>query len=354
MVIEKIKSNNELEKKCLDYVERKLSKRGGFTEAKSGFRHRTFPYLIGLESKNRTNLILASLLKLVPLILGAMVPIVARKVYPQHAAAASASPQGPEAVLRAMAAIDSTDAALIFVVMSIALLNKFSEKFFKASKVAEGNPHARICEAIEGLPLQQLAGMNSAPNANDALLKTCLAGIKHEISGLLLDESGIVISDVVYWEFVDARAKRMRVRARLVSDKPQRQSVDSHVLQAYYVARTGKIFAEHDFQHRDNPFSKERPSLVDRSTKATYKSILFIPIVTNDEEASDDGETIDRDYCIGVICVSSDRPFRFWRWGDHKRDEGTFGKVAYDHVRPYIQLIRRLSMLGAYRMEVNA
>jgi GAF domain-containing protein len=353
MAAAKFKASQEFRAKCIEYVECKLTTKGGYHEAYSGFKHRTFPYLIGLETKDKTNLIVASVLKILPLFLGAMVPVVARKVYPQNAVAAAAAPQGPEAVLKAIASIDPTDAALIFTVVFFTLFNKLSEKYFKRSKVSFTTPHTRICETIESLPLDQFAGISSTPAASDALLKSCLAGIKHEISVLLLDDSEKVISDVVYWEFCDKTERRMRVRSRLVMDKPQKTSVEAHLLQAYYVAKTGKVFAEHDFQHRDNPFPSERASSVDNGSVA-YKSILFVPIIINEEEVDSAGETIDHDYCIGVLCVASDRPFRFWRWGDQNRDEGTFGKVAYDHIRPYIQLVRRLAMHGAYRVEVNA
>lgn len=346
--------DEQQKEKRAKYVARKLTSKGGFAEGRAGFRHRTLPYLLGLESKGKVSLVVASILKLLPLFLGAMMPVVARKVYPQDAAAARVAAQGPEAVLKAVASMDFTDAALISTVVSIAVVNKLSERFFKRAKAHSNNPQARMCEAIESLPVDQLAGLNDSRHASNLLLKTCLAGIKHEICSLLLDDAGKVVTDVVYWEFSDNQGRRMHVRSRLVTDKPQRPSVDSFSLQAYYVARSGKVFAEHDFQHRDNPFPKDRASVADKNVKSTYKSVLFIPIITTEESVGHSGDVVDYDYCIGVICVASDRPFRFWRWGDHNRDEGTFGKVAYDHVRHYIQLIRRLAMHGAYRVEVNA
>lgn len=339
---------------CAKYVANKASTKGGYREGWAGFRQRTLPYLLGLEHKSRASIILASGLKLIPLFLGAMLPVVARKIYPHPLPQQNAAPTGLEAIFKAIASIDITDLAFISAVVFITIFSKASEKYFKRTKPSPTNPHARMCEAIEALPIQEIATNRDSHNTTEALLKSCLAGIKHEISSLLLDDSGTTISDVVYWDFCDNQCKRMKVRSRLVADKPKRKGADSRNLQAFYVAKLGKVFAEHNFQDKSNPFPKDRAGVADIAEKSTYKSILFFPITTTEEHPDENGEPIERDYCVGVVCVASDRPFRFWRWGDHKTNEGTFGVIAYKQVTPYIALIRKLAKHSAFRVEVTA
>ena len=91
-----------------------------------------------------------------------------------------------------------------------------------------------------------------------------------------------------------------------------------------------------------------------------YRSVLYLPITASERDtaplvgvpALEERPVID--YCIGVICVHSERSYRFWRWGDHKKLIGGMGDIAFKRSLPYIALITRLIERSAPKVRMEA
>ena len=149
----------------------------------------------------------------------------------------------------------------------------------------------------------------------------------------------------------------MEVTGRTKTDEPLQRAIDARKLLANFVAREGRWFAENDFCSRKNPFKLVRLS-VGGSPRVDYRSVLYLPIthsVRGDLPPGQFGPTPFQDFCIGVICVHSSKPYRFWRWGDHKNDnDAGSGNVAVQRATPYIALVSKLIEHSAHQVPLEA
>jgi hypothetical protein len=126
---------------------------------------------------------------------------------------------------------------------------------------------------------------------------------------------------------------------------------------ANFVAREGRWFAENDFLSARNPFKAARVTVAG-NPRIDYRSVLYLPITTArrvEDVSSQDGTSVRvEDYCMGVICVHSKRPYRFWRWGDHNKDNGGgSGNVAFERAVPYIALVSKVIEGSAARIPLE-
>lgn len=340
-------SDHLFEEKCAAYVRREVREIGGLREAWDGFRLRTFPYMVGREAKLSASSVCFLMLKIGLLVTAALVPVVARKL--PSSVPASPSPGTPGGgILDVLTKFDSTDWTLISVVVGVTLVGKAADKWATSRKGAAAEHD--LSGVLERLPLSSHPGPPSPTGMSTEhcrAIQGCLIGIRHEIGKLLLDDTASVITDVVYLQFTAPDAKYLHVRTRIHEDQSARP-FDARLAQAYYVAQLGECMAENDLHAAKNPFEVHRLSVPGRP-KATYRSVLFVPIITS--ELDDAGAPVD--YCIGVICVHSPKPFRFWRFGDHKRKSSSFCNVAYKAIEPYSKVIRRLSSPTPNRLKVN-
>lgn len=151
------------------------------------------------------------------------------------------------------------------------------------------------------------------------------------------------VTDVALLEFCDASGSKMQVRTRTSNHEELNRPNDSNRFVAYYVAKEGRNFAEHDFKNTRNPFPPKRVS-VRGGPDVNYRSVLYMPILCSERILSEvDGKQFESivDSCVGVICVHSSKPYRFWRWGDHKKGAGGFADVAFSRSMPYIAVIEQ-------------
>jgi len=340
-------SGQAFEQQCADYVRREARDIGGFREAWAGFRLRTFPYMLGRETRFSASSVAFLLLKVGLLVITALVPVAARKLAPAQPTPAASSSSG-NGLWDVLTRFDTTDWVLISIVVGVTLAGKATDKWASARKGGSGDQE--FAGVLELLPLSTQEGPPSAftmSTEHCKAIQACLTGIRYEIGKLLLDDTASVITDVVYLQFTAPDAKYLHVRTRIHEDKSARP-FEARLAQAYYVAQLGECMAENDLHAEKNPFETHRISVPGRP-KATYRSILFVPIITSEADA----QGVPVDYCVGVICVHSPKPFRFWRFGDHKRKSSSFCNVAYKAIEPYSRIIRRLSSPTPNRLKVT-
>lgn len=331
----------------IDYVRNEVHGEGGWRELWAGFRLRTFPYMLGRETKFSFSSLGYLFLKVLLLLVAAGVPIAARKLGPSATPTQAQPTNG--SLWDVITRLDSTDWALVGIVVSVTIVGKLADKLAATGKFKSGGPEAEVASVLEHLPLEihpEPPSPFKMSTEHCKAIQACLVGIRHEIGKLLLDDSASVITDVVYLQFTDASAKYLSVRTRIYEDKAARP-FEAKQAMAYYVALLGECMAENDLHSGRSPFKPQRIS-VPGKIRTSYRSMLFVPIITS--ELDTDGVPVD--YCVGVICVHSPKPYRFWRFGDHRRSSSTFCNVAHKAIEPYSKVIRRLSSPTPNRLKV--
>lgn len=323
-----------------EYVHRRSSKAGGITEAYHGLRCKTIPFLLGWGKVSWLS-VAGLFTKTLLLAIAASTPIFVRKVL-------SGTPAGKtsasEVLLATFAQLDSIDAVLALLAIASTFIPRVVESLGKQK--AGGHKHlpfSNLSAAIKQMPALE----KQEPQTTDALNFT-LQALRDEMAELVDDLGRIRITEATLLTFVNRNGHRMQVRSRTATNEPVGRPVDSFRLLAYYVALKGRPFIEHDFLHSENPFPSVRLT-VPGGQRVGYRSVLYLPIMTSEwiEVSLPEGvqgapEQQVVDHVIGVICVHCEKPYRFWRYGDHAKPHDGFGTIAYARALPYITLVSRL------------
>lgn len=356
-----VSSESKLSDRALRYVDGRLTRAGGWKEALAGARHQTGPAILGLGKSLTIWVILALLFRFCIAGVTALFPILVRKVSasPGGSGPSGAAAPGWEAVVGAV--VNSSPADWLLAVVAVALL--FGGKLLDRRAKQESGPRAHtpytdLSAAINKMPpfAQPAVGPPYAGSIDEGV-RLCLKALKAELAELIGDDGGAKLTDVTMLVFCDPAGKQMQVRARTAENEPTHRPCSSEKFLAYYVAMRGRWFTEHNFRHSSNPFPKTRLTVHGQDLPVDYSSVLYLPIIFSDpgqvSGAVGRSEKV-LDYCIGVICVHSAKPYRFWRWGDHKRRTGGLGDIAYQRSMPYISLITRLTEQTAVRVRLEA
>lgn len=339
------------------YVRRGVYDKGGWIEAWGGLIHKSIPSLTGGWSSVTVSSVLALLLRVLIVAATALFPILVRKV---TTAAPVSQLQGGtngffdaiDFVAHTVVSASSVDYALGSLALLIVGAPKFLDMLGKHSKVEQHSPFLDLTAAIKKLPIQSPLQMQDA----DEAIRLTLLALREEMTLLIGDVSRQRVTDVTLLEFCDGQGQQMQVRARTANHEEVKRPVDSAKFVAYFVALEGRNFAEHDFKNRRNPFPPKRIT-VRGGHDVDYRSVLYMPIVYSEKAAPPDGihgapQVVDS--CVGVICVHSSKPYRFWRWGDHKKGTGGFADVAFGRSMPYIAVIEQLLSRTAPRVKLEA
>jgi len=347
----------ELHAAAAQYVENRLRYRGGFMEAVGGVWHKTLPVIFGSGQKISALRLLALLLELLLLLAASVFPLLARKVAEAQTPGAQ-RPTGFAAIADAVQRANDTD----YILACVAVCLVFGPRILsgvakvKTARPADHTAYSDLAAAMERMPAIQSGqnGHGPAVNGVEDSIRLCLSALKVEIAQLIADEDRL--TDVTLLEFCDSNGQQMQVRARTANEVTHRP-VPSKQFLAYYVAMRGRWFVEHNFTRSKHPFPATRLT-VRGNPVVDYCSVLYLPIMTSERIACNQqaglAEPVTVDYCIGVICIHSAKPYRFWRWGDHRKKMGGMGDVAYQRALPYISLITRLIEGGAHRVRAEA
>lgn len=340
-----------------EYVENRLKNKGGWGEAVGGLWHKTLPVMFGAGQKISALRLGALLLELLLLLAAAVFPLLARKVAEAPTPGVQ-HPTGLGAIADAVHRANDTDYILacvaIFLVFGPRMLSAAAK--VKTDKPADHTAYSDLAAAMERMPAIQSApnGHGPAVNGLEDSIRLSLSALKVEIAQLIADENRL--TDVTLLEFCDPNGQQIQVRARTANEVTHRP-IPSRQFLAYYIAMQGRWFVEHNFTKSKHPFPITRLT-VRGNPPVDYCSVLYLPIMTSERISrnNQDGvaELVTVDYCIGVICIHSAKPYRFWRWGDHKKKMGGMGDVAYQRALPYISLITRLIEGSAHRVRAEA
>lgn len=362
---------DKLSSDITEYLQRKRGTKGGLTEAACGLRHKTLPRIIG-STQSLTFLGVSALLLRLSMFLGtASLPVLVRKlIAPSKAQAAdNAHPYlGPsvagnniEHAYKLLESLDIVDLTLIGLIAFLTGMPKLMDAMAKARETSvDRTPHSDLDAAIRFMP--SLVAEHSGTGRTEAL-RHCLTALKLEISHLIGERAHDSVTEVTLLQFCPPDGSTMQVVARTTTEATHRPC-ESRKFFAYHTAMTGRWFAEHDFQDKENPCPKTRLTVLG-SEAVNYRSVLYLPIFTSKEEVGpglpggQHGATkLVVDYCIGVICVHSPKPYRFWRWGDHRKvatssSQTGMGDFAYKRSLPYISFITRLIEHDATRVQLG-
>ena len=326
-------------------------------EAAGGLWHKTLPVMFGAGQKISALRLGAILLELLLLFAASVFPLLARKVA-ETPMPGSQRPTGFAAIADAVQRANDTD----YILAGVAICLVFGPRILSAlakvrsAKPADHTAYSDLAAAMERMPAIQSVpnGHGPAVNGVDDSIRLCLSALKVEIAQLIADENKL--TDITLLEFCDPNGQQMQVRARTANEVTHRP-VPSRQFLAYYVAMRGRWFVEHDFTRSKHPFPPTRLT-VRGNRPVDYCSVLYLPIMTSERIARTPQagflEPVTIDYCIGIICIHSAKPYRFWRWGDHRKKMGGMGDVAYQRALPYISLITRLIEGGAHRVRAEA
>lgn len=346
----KMESQSELTRLANAYVEKKMFEVGGVREAVCGFWHKTGPQILRLNSLTFGRSVLL-LLRVGVVCLAASLPILARKLSNCIALA-----NGDQSLSSLLEKLDGTDYGLASVAIACVVVPKGLDMFSKVTRLNGDTilPTHELASSIKRIPVPGTGG-----SVDDAL-KHALQGLRNELSELIGDERGRRLTDVTLLEFCDKKGLKMQVRARTADEEVKKPKASWKFL-AYYVCMRGRWFAEQDFYNPQNPFPKTRLT-VTGDLPVNYRSVLYIPLIVTrhggDEKKVVEHPTVveddDVDYCNGVICVHSSKPYRFWRWGDHKKGVDGFGNVAVSRAAPYIALVAKLIHSTAHQVPIRS
>lgn len=324
------------------YVRDRVYEKGGVSEALGGIWHKTLPSLLNSAQSISFVGLAVVLSRISILATSALFPLLIRKVSAgNQAATTDNSPSNLMEGLGLLWAAIITASPLDYLLGAIALLlvtgPKILDLFIKKEVQQNHSPFLALSEALKQLPLQSKPTKRSV----EETIRLTLGALREEMSLLIGEASNKHVTDVILIEFTDETCKRMQVRQRVPSHDQTKRPVDAEKFVAYYVAQLGRSFVEHDFKSEKNPFPAKRVS-VHGSVDVTYRSVLYMPIMWSErvDEVGSGSKILDS--CIGVICVHSSKPYRFWRWGDHNKSDGRFADVAFSRSMPYITLIEQL------------
>lgn len=325
------------------YVHMGVHSNGGWREAIGGIVHRSLPAIVNSTRSITVTSAIGVLSRVLIVIVTALFPLLIRKVGAGATGTASGGVQPmPQTFLEGLHLLGKTvaDASVVDYILGFVALGLVSAPrlfdLFKRSEMEHHSPFYKLTAAVRKLPLQSKL---SNGNTQDSIRLT-LSALRKEMEILIGDNSNRRVTDVVLLEFCDASCRRMQVRERTANHEETKRPVDSEKLVAYYVAQVGRNFVEHDFKNDRNPFPPKRVT-VRGDLDVDYRSVLYMPIMVSAREQREGGKKIV-DHCIGVICVHSSKPYRFWRWGDHKKTEGRFADIAFSRSMPYIAIIEQL------------
>ncbi|BDT69643.1 hypothetical protein os1_38340 [Comamonadaceae bacterium OS-1] len=328
---------------------------GGLREAAEGLRYKTLPTFMGKWSSLTLVSVFALLVRVGIVCLAALFPILVKKLamppVPGPGTNAPASMQDAFGVIvGAIQTATSMDYFLGVVAIVLVGVPKLLDMFGKESRVGHHTPFMDLTAAIRQMPVKDKASLAEMGGA----IRLTLLALREEMSLLIDARTSSDVTDVALLEFCDADGARMQVRARTANHEELNRPNDAPRFVAYYVAQEGRNFAEHNFTNKRNPFPAKRVS-VRGAHDVNYRSVLYMPMmvsVKSSSEAKDQPEQIV-DYCVGVICVHSSKPYRFWRWGDHKKGTGGFADVAFSRALPYIAIIEQLLSRTAYKVKLE-
>jgi len=308
-------------------------------EGVRGFWHKTLPVYLGREKALSGWAMVALFFRLLFLVAAGFVPILIRRV------AATAPPDGSTVgqFLQLIKSLSGVDYLLAGIGVSIYGIPKMIESWQRNRRADAPSPYGDLAAAIEKMPPLDQENTSTL----ETPLRLVLDALQIEMSNLIGDRSLKKVTQVTLLQYCDAEGRQMQVTARTALNERTHFPQPAKLFLANYVAREGRWFAEHDFTRASNPFKPQRLSVVG-SPKVHYRSVLFLPIMTVVKKQLDAGihgpvqQAEDR--CLGVICVHSEKPFRFWRWGDQRKEQGMsgFGNVALQQALPYIALIGKM------------
>lgn len=338
----------KLREAASQYLDDHMGQPGGYGQAGDGFYRKILPSLLGIGKKFNWTAALQLLLKALFFLAAAGFPIVTRK-----ATASGTHPLGDSDALSFASAIysrwDKVDSWLFLVAILLTgsprAIEKFSQRF--SSKTPELKSSHHLANALDDSPFVK--------KVRDS--KETQSAIDHALQALLIDLRSLIeesardpFTDITLLEFCGKDGELVKVRSRSdISERSENhRPLESWRFLAYYVAQRGSWFAEHNFLSKKNPFPKRR--LTVRGAKSvTYRSVLYLPIM----RARQDPQLGVLDECLGVICVHSAQPYRFWQWGDHTQSQGKFGNVAFNKALPYIALMSKLLSTTAQPLVVE-
>lgn len=337
-----------LESEARAYVRGRMYRRGGLLrEGIPGFWHKTMPFLIGLESRPSIGGVLALSFRVVTVVAVAFLPILGRRAI----TSGPSSSDDIDGFLGVLQSLKPIDYWLGLVAIIFIGTPKLLDAWARRRAPATHAPYGTLAAAIEQMPPLVEGTTNGSVQA---ALSGVLTSLKSEMEDLIADSQRKHVTDVTLLQYCDQAGTRMEVRARTAVGEPIGRPVSAALFLANYVGREGRWFAENDFLRKANPFKPRRLTVVG-NVRVTYRSVLYLPILTAVKTHDVHGSPIVVDCCIGVICVQSSKPYRFWRWGDHTKDSGGgFGNIAIERALPYIALVTKLVESTAHKVPLEA
>lgn len=335
------------------YVHNGIHAVGGFLEALCGFWHSTLPALVNPRASISLRALVILLSRILVVSATALFPLLVRKTLTaSQPESVDTVGEGFAYIGTAIANASSLDYVLGGIALFVVVAPKLLDLFDKKKDVEAHSPFFDLTAALRKTPIQQ--GIQT--QQTDDAIRLALSALRDEMSLLIGGVPSKRVTDVTLLEFCDPEGEQMQVRARTANHEEVKRPVDAKRFVAYYVALEGRNFVEHDFRNGKNPFPPKRVS-VRGSHDIAYRSVLYIPIVcveTLPPAAGQHGAPQVVDSCVGVICVHSSKPYRFWRWGDHKKGVGGFADVAFSRSMPYIALIEQLLSRTAHNVKLEA
>jgi hypothetical protein len=346
---------------AFSYVRRGVFGKGGVVQGLCGLRHKTVPFLVGIENSLTFVGVVSLLLRVCMFSAIALFPLILRKaiVAPPLAIMGPQLPptllEGATSLWAAVSSPAPIDIGLGVVALFLSGAPKLIEKLSSRKDYEQHPPYYDLASALRTMP--GISGGHEDTAKRDEAIKLTLQALREEMVELMGADRKRRVTDVTLLEFNDAGGSQMQVRSRTAYYEDVLRPQLSGRFVAYYVAMLGRNFAEHDFLRRRNPFPKTRITVLG-SPPVDYRSVLYMPVMCSKRIPIPEGQhgaPVMADYCVGVICVHSSKPYRFWRWGDHRRTGGSFADVAFDRSMPYIALLKRLLEVSAphVRMEVT-
>lgn len=343
------------------YVRTRLTQAGGFPEAAGGIWHKTLPVLLRVEGQLTAARMFAVFARIALLIAAAAAPVVIRKAIQNQTGVA---PQALPYFLGMFERLDPADYMLGGVAVAAVFVPKLLDAIDRRKHVRKHLPYYDLAAAIEQMPAIDAKSRGRDGESQQAItdaIDSTLRALRDEMAELVDEPSRERVMDVTLLEFCDDQGSHMRVRSRTARKDPNGRPVPSERLMAYAVALAGKPFIENDFLSTANPYPKFRVTVAN-GPRVNYRSILYLPILWASAEhrppvadgAFGPSTTLPVDVVLGVVCINCSKPYRFWRWGDHKRPGSAFESVAYERALPYIALLTKLLELTAPKVPLEA
>jgi hypothetical protein len=327
------------------YIRQGIYGKGGYKEAWGGLIHKSIPDWIGSRKSVTLSQVLAFLVRLLVIVVAALFPLLIRKLTTPssnqlHLASGSVF-DSVHSIGEVVVTASSLDYVLAVISLLIVVAPRILDVLSKKAKSGKHAPFLDLTAAIRKIPVQ--TGQKNQRDTDESIRLTLLA-LREEMALLSGEIAGHGVTDVTLLEFCDSNGQQMQVRARTANHEEVRRPVQATRFVAYYVAKEGRNFVEHDFKNSRNPFPPKRLT-VKGNLNVDYRSVLYLPIMCSERQelpqnAHGPMQVIDQ--CVGVICIHSAKAYRFWRWGDHKKGVGGFADVAFGRAMPYIALVERL------------